>query len=1014
MRRSILVTLLLASMLVACDRPPPEAYVTAPSGTGRTSGQVAIGKNAVGEECTQAAADLGASGRRADVFCGSWTQPSASVRSGEGGDLALLASQSPWRSAIEERFRCDAPTPTTILGGQPAQLLQCTRRVGGWAHVAIVARVAGQTWYADGVLPAASVMERSIGILAGVARPDTSPISSAADALLAARLAAQSFGSGDVGQYDALMKAGTRANIANNFASAETAFRAALAIQRKAQGKDNPNTVAPLMSLALMLSLEGRFADADTLFAQADKLAPNAADPTATARLAHYRALHALNQNRPQDALALLQQAEAGYAAEIPPDALRANAPRPASSALPFARRLGNLISTEDLLTNPRVQSALLGTIEARRNRATALRLLNRANEAESVLKSADDLASANGLARPMVTARLFRTMALTAADEGDQAGAIANLTRSANAFDRTLPGSKPTADTYLLTAGMMAVSGRLSDALPFCRAAVRSLVALKVGATPEQMAPCLDAFAQAANDQTVLEEMFVAAQLVQGGITSQQIAQASATLAENARDPKVAAAIRRQRDIETMLDGLYARRDDLAQARAQGGVPTAQAADLEKQIADLERQRDDADQQLQAASPNYGQLVQTTVKPSDIYAALHPDEAFIAMTLNASGGWVFALSHNTIAVSRIPRGTDDVRRLVARVRASIELTGTALPSFDIDGARELYDLTLRGVAPSLQGTNSVVIAPAGPLLSVPFEVLLTGPAAADRLATAPWLVRQFAIAHVPAPSNFVTLRRIAATSRAVRPWFGFGESEPITLAQAERAFPSGPCGQTARALSQLARIPYANKELEAGRLLFGAEPSDTLVGGAFTAAHVLATPLKNYRVLQFSTHALLPTDLRCQNEPAIVTSAGGGDAKAALLTASRIVQLELDANLVILSACNSGGPGGTTAGESLSGLARSFFYAGARSLLVTHWSVNDQVAAFLVADSLARMKAKPSLGIAGALRDAELATLAGAGKDLPPEIAHPFFWAPFAVIGDGLEGVPGTRTAGL
>jgi CHAT domain-containing protein len=116
------------------------------------------------------------------------------------------------------------------------------------------------------------------------------------------------------------------------------------------------------------------------------------------------------------------------------------------------------------------------------------------------------------------------------------------------------------------------------------------------------------------------------------------------------------------------------------------------------------------------------------------------------------------------------------------------------------------------------------------------------------------------------------------------------------------------------------------------------------------------------------------------------------------------VVGLDLDADLVVLSACNSGGPGGTTAGESLSGLARAFFYAGARSLEVTHWSVNDQVAAFLVADTLRRMRESRSLGVAGALRDAQLAMLADAGKGLPADIAHPFFWAPFAVIGEGGE----------
>ena len=1020
MRGSILTPLLLASWLVACDKPPPDAYVASGIVATASAGQVSIGKNAVGEECTQAAADLPGGARKADVFCGTWTQPSATVRSGDaGGDIAQLATNSPWRKDIDDRFRCEAPTATTILGGQPAEMLQCTRLVGGWAHVAMVAQVSGKIWYADGVLPAAALMERSIGVLAGVTRADAAPVSSAADALLATRLAAQSFGSDDVGKYDALMKAGTRANIADNLASAETAFRAALAVQQKALGKENANTVTPLMSLALVLSDEGRYAEADSLFAQAQRLVPGSAEPTARARLAHYRALHDLNQNKPQEALALLQQAEAGYMTEIPSGALSAKAAPASANAFLQAGRLGNLSPSQDLLTNPQSQSALLGLIEARRNRGVALRMLNRSAEADAVLQSADDIASGNGLARPIVTARLYRTMAVNAADQGHEERALASLNRSTNAFDRALPGSKPLSDTYLMYAGQLALSNRLSDALPVCRAAVKSLIALKAGTTPALMAPCLNAYAQAGTDQTVLAEMFVAAQLAQGGITSQQIAQASATLAENARNPKVAEAIRRQRDIKSQLDALYGKRDDLAQAQKQGINPSAVqqlSADLEKQIADMERQRNDADQALQAASPNYGQLVQETVKPADVFAALHPNEAFVAMTLSDTEGWVFSLRDGKIAVSRIPRGTDAITKLVARVRAGIELTGPALPKFDIAGAQELYDLTLRGVAPSLVGAKSVVVAPAGPLLSVPFEVMLTGPATEDKLASAPWLIRQFTIAHVPAPSNFVSLRKIAGNSGAKQPWFGFGEFHPVTRAQALKSFPVANCGPSAEELSGLPLLPYAKKELDAARQLLGANTTDELLGANFTAAHVVAAPLKNYRILQFSTHALLPTDLRCQSEPAIVTSAPAGatDAKGALLTASQVVQMDLDADLIILSACNSGGPGGTTAGESLSGLARSFFYAGARSLLVTHWSVNDQVAAFLVADSLRRLKADPSIGITGAMRDSQLAMLAGAGKDLPPEIAHPFFWAPFAVIGDGLEHPGAVKTAGL
>ena len=1019
MRGSILIPLLLASWLAGCDKPPLDAYVAAGASASKSEGQVSMGKNAVGEDCTQAAAELPGGVRKADVFCGTWTQPSATVRSGGTGsasELAQLATNSPWRTGINDRFRCETPTATTILGNQPAQLLQCTRLVGGWAHAAMVAHVNGRFWFADGVLPAASVMERSIGVLAGVTKADAAPVSSAADALLAGRLAAQSFSTDDVGRYDALMKAGTRANVANNLSSAETAFRAALTLQQKTLGKDNPSTVTPLMSLALVLSDEGKFAEADNLLEQAEKLVAKSPEPTARARLDHYRGLNALNQGNPQAALTLLEKAERGYAAEVPAGALAAKAAPPTSNVFASSGRLGALTPAQDLLSNPQSQSAILGLIEARRNRAVALRMMNRYADANIALQSANDIALGNGLARPIVTARLYRTMGITAATERDDKRALQSLGQSTNAFDRALPGSKPQADTYLLYASQLVQNGRLADALPFCRSATKSLINLKAGTTPALMAPCLDAYANGGGDQIVLAEMFTAAQLAQGGITSQQIAQASATLAENARDPRVAEAIRLQRDLKSQLDSLYGKRDDLAQASKAGVNQAGQqerAAELEKTIDETERKAADADRALQAASPNYGQLVQETVKPEEVFKALHANEAFVALTLSDNEGWAFALRDGRIAVSRIAKGNDYIAKLVRRVRAGIELTAD-LPKFDIEGAQELYNLALRGVAPSLEGAKSVVVAPTGPLLSLPFEVLLTGPATQDKLAEAPWLIRQFTLAHVPAPSNFVSLRKIASGSKASQPWFGFGEFRPVTRAQAERSFPGATCGDSAQALSGLPLLPYAKKELDAARMLLGANTSDELLGPNFTAAHVLTASLKNYKILQFSTHALLPTDLHCTSEPAIVTSAPAGalDAKGALLTASQVVSMDLDADLVILSACNSGGPGGTTAGESLSGLARSFFYAGARSLLVTHWSVNDQVAAFLVADTLRRMRADASLGVTGAMRASQLAMLAGAGKEFPPEIAHPFFWAPFAVIGEGLEHPAAGKTA--
>ncbi len=898
--------------------------------------------------------------------------------------------------------------------------MQCTRLVGGWAHVGMVSLVNGTVWFADGVLPAAQVMERSIGVLAGVSRADAVVASSGADALLASRLAAKAFSSGDIGQFDGLMAAGTRANLADNPGAAESAFRAALALQQKALGKDNPNTSTALMSLALELSNEGRYAEAGSMFTDADKLVPRSEDATAKARLLHYRGLDALNQGQLEQALTLLTQADAAYAAEIPADALAARA-RATQTSNPFIRagqvRLADMLPSQDLVTDPKAQSALLGLIEVRRNRGVVLRIMARPQEADAVLKSATDLARGNGLARPIVNARLYRTSGMAAAAQGQDDQALADLLMSTAAFDRSLPGSKPLADTFLLRARQLVKGGQASSALPICRNAVQSLAMLKAGTTPVLMASCLDVYAAEAarqkdQGQILLAEMFTAAQLAQGGITSQQIAQATARLSENSRDPKVAEAIRHRQDASAKLSDLYRKRDELADAQRQGATiaPTATSpADLDKQISDAQSALADADAALQAASPNYGQLVQQVVTAKDVFAALHPDEAFAAITLSEDDGWVFLLRNGTITVSKVDAGIKQIAELVRRVRAGIELTTSQLPTFDVADAQKLYQLTIGGVAGSLDGVKALVVAPAGPLLSLPFEVLLTGAADASALADAPWLIRKFTLAHVPAPSNFVSLRKIATGSRAAHPWFGFGDFHPVTLAQAEKTFSGAGCGESAKLLAGLPPLPYARKELDAARSLLGADASDELLGPNFTADAVLKARLKDYRILQFSTHALLPAELRCQSEPAIVTSAppNATNASGALLTASAVVGLDLDADLVVLSACNSGGPGGTTAGESLSGLARAFFYAGARSLAVTHWSVNDQVAAFQMADTLRRIRENPNLGIAGALRDAQLAILADAGKGLPAEIAHPFFWAAFAVIGEGGERGP-------
>ncbi len=1002
--------LLLALGLAACAGPPPEAYV---GGSRGPASGIGLGRNLAGEACTQQAAGAGA-----DIFCGAWDQPSGRVvpaGAGEDGtDLRAIATSSPWRNALDSRFVCGEPSPSTILGGAPAVVLSCTRKAGGWPQAALAARVDGRTYLADGILPAVPVLEQSIAILSGRTTAQAAPALPAgqAAALLASRLASQSFGAGDIGRYQQLITAGTRANLAENFASAERAYRAAYALQQKALGKDDPNTATPLMLVALQMSNQGRTADADAAFAQAARLVEGRGDGVAQARLQHYRGLNALNAGKPGDALPLLRTAEAGYASNLPPDLL-AIRPVPAARPITVSGRGGTAARVDDApLLQPDEQAALIGVIETRRYQAIALRGLGRTEEARAAIRAAEDLASARQLRQRDLTARLSRTRSL--ADDAADAGAGEGLMRRASAdFSDAQPGTRPVAQTLLLRAGQAMRGGDLGGdsgaALPLCRQAVTLLRELKAGTEAGLMSPCLAAFAAEAGRQpgarqALLAGMFEASQLVQGGVTARQIALASARLGENAKNPRVGEAIRRQQDAGLVVADLQRQVD----AVALGGRPVrpgAGADDLAKQLAAAQAALADADAALQAAAPNYGQLVQQVAGADEVLAALAPDEAFVSLALEPDRGWVFVLRDGKVGAVRTTIGATAAAALVGRIRATVEPgAGGAPPPFDTAAAQALYDGTLGPAAPLLDGARALAVVPVGPLLSLPFEVMLTGPASQDSLASAPWLMQRFAITHVPAPANFVSLRRVAGTGGATQPWYGFGDFRPVTLQQAALTFPSGACRDSARLFAGLPPLPFAVRELTAARLLLGGGANDSLLGAAFTAPGVLGRDLRAYRVLHFASHALLPTDLACASEPAIVTSnpSGAANARGALLTASDVTAMQLDADVVILSACNSGGPDGATSGESLSGLARAFFYAGARAMLVTHWSINDQATALLIAGTLQRLKAGDPRGLAGAFQEAQRSMLADAGRGLPAAIAHPFYWAPFALVGEG------------
>jgi CHAT domain-containing protein len=283
-----------------------------------------------------------------------------------------------------------------------------------------------------------------------------------------------------------------------------------------------------------------------------------------------------------------------------------------------------------------------------------------------------------------------------------------------------------------------------------------------------------------------------------------------------------------------------------------------------------------------------------------------------------------------------------------------------------------------------------------------------TKPVTDQNYKDVPFLIAKVAISYTPSPQTLVVQRQHTKPAAGTHAYIGFGDFQPWTRQQLAASFPPDRCQADFEGLSELQPLPGTRKEILAvGNNVFHAPAGDLVLGAAFTKARLTKTDLTQYRVIHLATHAFLPTELRCRPEPLIVlsTTRAAPNVNDSLLGLADILALKLDANLVLLSACNTAGPSGATTGDSLSGLARAFFFAGARGLLVTHWSLDDSAGPLLTA--LTMTPSGSAQDTATDLRQAKLAMIRKVGGQPGGKyvfFTHPYAWAPFVLVGDGVR----------
>ena len=469
---------------------------------------------------------------------------------------------------------------------------------------------------------------------------------------------------------------------------------------------------------------------------------------------------------------------------------------------------------------------------------------------------------------------------------------------------------------------------------------------------------------------------------------------------------------------------------------------------ELQTQIDTLTNARTSILSEIRKRFPKYTDFVNPRIATVALSKSiLHARETLILIYSTDDRTHVWAIPYKgevTFHVS--PVGKKEISEIVTSLRKALDahqITLGDIPDFNISLAHKLYSNLLKPVEKAWKDAPDLLIVVNGPLSQLPLSILPMDdrilPRDHDllfsRYRQIPWLIRKATITMLPSVSSLITFRSVNMADTQRKAFLGFGDPifnrEQLAYAESEegkrtiaintrgklqirgvRITPKGNLDDKELMSSQLAqldRLPDTAEEIRSIAQALDADPiRDVFLGKNASVGQVKSMNLSDRKVISFATHALVAGDLDGLDQPALALSSPiiTGDADNGLLTMGEILTLKMNADWIILSACNTAAAEGNGL-DALSGLVRAFFYAGTRSVLASMYPVESTSAKKLITGIFQYQKSDKSLSRSGTLQKSMLALIdeinlvdEATGK-VAASYAHPFFWAPFIIVGD-------------